>query len=235
MMGLENIPFAFGSDPTRYQSIVKEYFVTGPGAYVRQDGDCRVAWNGLDGSPKTLCPLSLRKRQKQPDDICQSSSTSSSSSPSPTTPSMSSSAIPTQTPDWINNIIIAIYYSEVEPCDGTSNGCDLTYYAYAIGEIGSLPLQECGGALGQGSSSVHFQIETLGGTTEYFTYTVSSDTAGTITGNSLASPIPCSNSSSQVVAWECDLSKRTVYPDWPSPPRQSVSYFHLATCEWILS
>lgn len=240
MMGMETVPIAFGSDPTQYQRIVKDYFNpnTGPGAYVRPGGDCPVAWNGLDGSPNTKCSLSLRKRQEQPDDNCQlSSASSSSSSSSSTVSSMSSSANPTQTPNWNNNIIIAIYYSEVESCDGTSSECHLTYYAYAIGEIGRLPLQECGGALGQGSTSVQFQVETLAGVTETFTYLVSSNSAGTITGNTLASPITCSTSSSHAVAWECSLTKRSVYPDYtpPSHPQQSISYYSLATCEWILS
>ena len=221
MMGLETVPFAFGSDKTQYQRIVKDYFVTGPGAYVRPGGDCRVAWNGLDGSANTVCPLSLRKRQEQPENICQSSSTSSS-------------IIPTQTPNSINEVYITIYYSVLESCDGSTSECDLTYYAYAPKEPGGLPIQECGGALGQGSNPVQFQLDTLTGTVEDFTYSTISGSAGTITGDSLVGPITCTNASSQAVAWTCQLTKRSVYPE-PNTHDSAASYFEWATCDWNLS
>ena len=221
MMGLETVPFAFGSDKTQYQVIVKDYFVTGTGAYVRPGGDCRVAWNGLDGSAKTVCPLSLRKRQEQLENICQSSSTSSS-------------IIPTQTPNSITEVYITIYYSTLESCDTSTSDCDMTYYVYATERPGGLPIQECGGALGQGSNSVQFQLDTLAGISEDFTYSTISGLAGTITGKSLVDPITCTNANSQAVAWTCPLTKRSVYPD-TTPHNTAASYFEWATCEWNVS
>ena len=236
MMGLETVPFSFGSDYTQYQRIVKDYFVTGPGSYVRPGGNARVAWNGLDGSAQTVCPLSLRKRQEQPENICQSSSTSFSVVPTQTaslieSTSASPSVIPTQSASWINEITVTIYYSVVEPCTGTLSECELTYYAYVL--YGSLPLQECGGALGQGSGSVQFQLYTLTGSAENFIYSTSSTNGGTITGDSLGSPITCSNSSSEAVAWSCPLTKRSVYPDPPST--HILKFYEWATCDWNLS
>lgn len=218
MMGLETVPFAFGSDYTQYQRIVKDYFVTGPGSYVRPGGNARVAWNGLDGSAQTVCPLILRKRQEQPENICQSSSTSPS-------------VIPTQTASLINEISITIYYSVVEPCTGTLSECGLTYYAYALD--GNLPLQECGGALGQGSGLVQFQVYTLTGSAENFIYSTSSTNGGTITGNSLGSPITCSDSSSEAVVWNRPLTKRSVYPDPTSA--HVLKFYEWATCDWDMS
>ena len=244
MMGLNRVPFAFGSDITQYQSIVKDYFVYDIGAYVRPGGNAPVAWNGLDGSAANLCPL-LRKRQDQPENICQSSSTSapivptSTSSPivptSTTSPIVStltsSSIIPTQTAGTagkINAVNIAIYYSRVEPCDLAK--CDLTYYAYTLLESTDLPFQECGGAISQGnegSDSFQFQLQTLTGTLETFTYSTSSDSAGTVTGDTLSTPIICSESTSRAEAWQCTLKKRTISPDTTI---YSSVFYKWATC-----
>ncbi|KAK3169726.1 hypothetical protein OEA41_009110 [Lepraria neglecta] len=71
MLGRTTIPFQLGNDITQYQSIAKNYFVAEDGAYVRPRGTYRVAWNGLDGSADTVCPLSLRKRD-DPANICAS-------------------------------------------------------------------------------------------------------------------------------------------------------------------
>ncbi len=64
MMGLPTVPFAFGNDLTKYQTIVKDYFTTGPGSYIRPGGQYLVAWNGLDGRSSTVCPLSVNKREQ---------------------------------------------------------------------------------------------------------------------------------------------------------------------------
>ena len=216
MMGKEDPPFEFGdSDVSQYPSIVKKYFSQGAGAYVRPGGSVRVAWNGLDGRVGTECPLDLRKRQDGEEDDCQSSSTSSSVAPTQIrqSSSTSSSIAPTQTPNSLDEDFIAIYYSVLEPCDGSPSECGLTYYVYATAGSESLPIQECGGALGQGSDSVQFQLDTLTGAVENFAYSPSSDSGGIITGDSLASPVTCSKSTSQAVAWKCTSKKRTLYPD----------------------
>lgn len=223
MMGKEDPPFEFGDSPvSQYPSIVKNYFAQGPGAWVRPGGSVRVAWNGLDGRVGTQCPLNLRKRQDGQGDDCQSSSTSSSIAPTQT----SSSIAPTQTPNSIDEVNIAIYYSVLEPCEGSPSECGLTYYVYAPGPD-NLPIQECGGALGQGSDSVQFQLTTLTGALENFAYSPSSDSGGIITGDSLASPVTCSSSTSQAVAWKCTSKKRTNMPD--ITPHYPV-FYHWASC-----
>lgn len=111
-MGLQTVPFTFGTDITQYQRIVYDYFATGPGGYVRPGGTYRVAWNGLDGSADTVCLLTsgsgrwvFRKRDGSPEqsNICdlQSSSSSMAQKPSSTTePS------PTATLDGLGTLVV---------------------------------------------------------------------------------------------------------------------------------
>lgn len=229
MMGKQNSPFDFGdSDVSQYPSIVKNYFTQGPGAYVRPGGSVRVAWNGLDGRVGTECPINLKKRQDGQGDDCQSSSTSSSIAPTQTP--TSSSIAPTQTPNPFEEVNAAIYYSVLEPCDGSHSECGLTYYVYVPAEPSNLPIQECGGALGQGSSSVQFQLITLTGALDNFTYSPSPGSAGIVTGDSLASPVTCSISTSQAVAWKCPSKKRSNYPDGPATSPHYSVFYNWASC-----
>lgn len=217
MMGKEDPPFDFGdSDVSQYPYIVKNYFTQGQGAFVRPGGSVRVAWNGLDGRVGTQCPLNLKKRQDGQDDDCQSSSTSSS-------------IAPTQTPNSLEEVNLAIYYSVLEPCEGGQSECGLTYYVYVPGDRG-LPIQECGGALGQGSDSVQFQLINLTGALENFIYTPSSSPAGTVTRDSLASPVTCSKSWSQAVAWKCISKKRMNVPDNPPIVPHYPVFYNWASC-----
>lgn len=84
-MGKESCPFEFSGkeeDYPEYQRIVKQYYTDGPGAYVRPGGVWRVAWNGLDGSASTYCPLTVQKRDGEDDnddDTCAQPSSASSS------------------------------------------------------------------------------------------------------------------------------------------------------------
>ena len=222
LMGKQDSPFDFGdSDVSQYPSIVKNHFTQGPGAYVRPGRSMRVAGNGLDGREGTECPLNLKKRQDGQGDDGQSTSTSSSIAPTqttafssiiPTQTPTSSSIAPAQTPNLLDEVNIAIYYSVLEPCDGGKSECGLTYYVYVPAEPENLPIQECSGALGQGSDSVQFQLFTLTGAFANFTYSPSLGSAGMITGDSLASPVTCSISTSQAVAWKCTSKKRLHTP-----------------------
>ena len=233
LMGKETPPFAFGdSEVSQYPSIVRDYFTQGAGAYVRPGGSVRVAWNGLDGRTSTNCPLHLKKRQDGEGDDCQLSSASSSIAPTQATSSTSSSITPTQTANPFSEVNVNIYYSKVEPCDVDSGVCDLTYYAYAPQEPEGLPIQECGGALGQGSDSVQFQLYTLTGASDDFTYTPSSGSGGTITGSSLASPIQCTDSTSQARAWECPATKKRTF--WPDTVIYTYVFYEVAACNWNL-
>lgn len=70
-MGKESCPFNFSGeeeDYPNYQQITKEYYTSGPGAYVRPGGVWRVSWNGLDGRRSTNCPLVVQKRDDHDDD-----------------------------------------------------------------------------------------------------------------------------------------------------------------------
>ena len=94
-IGLEDPPFVIGDDISEFQQTAKDYYVTGPGAYVRPNGQYRVAWNGLDGSRRPVCPPVHKKRQEKLEDICRSVSTASSAS---STISMTSSVSSTISP-----------------------------------------------------------------------------------------------------------------------------------------
>ena len=215
-MGLQTIPFAFGNTKiSQYQSIVKDYFVNGEGAWIRPGGQYRVACNLLDGSAYTDCRYGYgtAKREEQPANICQPSSTSSIS--------------PTQTSNTLDEVSLGIYYSLNEPCEEAPSKCGMTFYVYEIGFDGvSLPIHDCGGDLGQGSDSVQFQIFSSRGVWLNLTYTPSSKSAGTVTGNGI-SPVICSSSTSGEPVWTCSNVKRSE-PGSISAP--DLTYYKWATC-----
>ena len=63
-----NCRYNLGDDITQYSKIVRDYYLTGPGAWQRPHGDVRVAWNHIDGSRDTTCPLEIFKRDGQATD-----------------------------------------------------------------------------------------------------------------------------------------------------------------------
>ena len=84
-MGKDSCPFNFSGkeeDYPEYQQITKKYYTDGPGAYVRPGGVWPVAWNGRDGRARTICPLTVQKRDDEDDDeddTCAQPSSASSS------------------------------------------------------------------------------------------------------------------------------------------------------------
>lgn len=223
-MGRSSVPYNFGDDIKQYQSIVKEYYVSGPGSWERPRSYERTVWNGLDGSASTYCPLSLRKRDPNVNDTCDEPSSTSGATASSTT----SSAPAVQTPEHFE---VLIYYSQQTGCDKSS--CEQTYYIFD--EFFSVVSSICSDQLSQlaqsPASTLSIDFELITGTGDlYFTYSRASDQVGEITGAGLSTPVKCSAAPSPTPSQICKLSKRSLYPD----PNQPITetYYEWATCIW---
>lgn len=231
-MGRTSVPYDFGNDKTQYQTIVRQYHVSGAGSWVRPGSNVRTVWNGLDGSASTYCPLSLRKRDVNVNDTCDEPRSISSAAPSSTftvAPSSTASTAPAvNTPESFE---VFIYYSQQTGCQKGS--CVQTYYIFD--ELASVVSSICSEKLYQlaqspGSHlSIDFELITGWGD-QYFTFSRASDPVGEITGAGLSTPAKCSAAPSPTPSQVCKLSKRTVYPDGSQPVTET--YYAWATCIW---
>ena len=191
--------FGFGNDITQYQQMVKNYYTVGynnrrpalglhpPGAWYRPGSIAAVsvAWNGLDGSQSTICPLTwapdgaFKKRQNtdpaSPPDICAA----------------------------YNSHSVIIYSRAEESCLDSLAICSFEYFVYPVSGPTSIPSNICDGDGFVGSteekypsSSISFTLPTTTGdsTNENlnFVYTwPTDDDPGWVTGGSLIAPVAC--------------------------------------------
>ena len=240
--------FGFGADQTQYQQLVKNYYTVGynrrrpasglhpPGSWYRPGSvaPVPVAWNGLDGSQSTVCPLiwapdgTFKKRQatdlNAPSDICAGYTAHS----------------------------IIIYSRAEVSCLDSKAICPFDYFLYSVSTPTDVPSSICNGTGFIGSTeekipsnSITFTLPTTTGGDNAnenlnFVYTWGTDNyPGWVDGGSLTAPVACvaelSTSLTEVCTLEVPISqqKRSVYPD-NQPRLHPVKYEYaaFARCVW---
>ena len=236
--------YGFGNDKTQYQQLVKNYYTVGynrrrpdlhpPGSWYRPGSYAPVAWNGLDGSQGTVCPLTwapdgaFRKRQTTTDPA--------------TSPDICSS---------YNSHSVIIYSRQEKGC----LTCTFDYFLYSVSTPTGVPSKICDGdgfigtvenAAATGGNSIPFTLPKTGndGANEdlRFVYAWTEDQiAGWISGSSLAAPVACvtelppNSSLSQTCGFEEPDSKRkreAQVGSWPSTYLEEFLYAPFARCVW---
>lgn len=231
---MKTVPIPLGNDPTQFQAIVKTYFTTGRGAYIRLGGVQRVAWNGLDGSANTVCPLSIRKRDDiiDPENICGTSSITSTLASKISTTLASITVTTSARPSTISTSTIAsppaettaassesksegsivVYSSVDEGCDNPPTHCNQTFFVYPVQE-GAQPSDVCNGAIASAlwsTTNIHFELPQLSGGTVDFEYLRTAETdVGSVTGDGLSTAVQCSAAPSPTVTQTCTYTKST--------------------------
>lgn len=206
--GRSPLPYDSGDDIKQYQSIVKQYHVSGPGSWVRPGSNVRTVWNGLDGSTSIYCLLSLRKRDADVDDTCDDPCSTSSAAPAKYTPAQ---------------VAIVIYYSQQTSCSKSSRV--QTFHIYSEPPR-ALPPLNCFAGLSQfaqspgSSQAIGFQLLAGSGALD-FTYSRARDTAGEVTAAPSPTPLQA-----------CKLSNRAVGPIDTTPVTQT--FYEWATSVWYL-
>lgn len=240
--------FGFGADQTQYQQLVKNYYTVGynnrrpalglhpPGSWYRPGSiaPVPVAWNGLDGSQSTVCPLIwapdgiFKKRQatdqNTPSDICAGYTAHS----------------------------IIIYSRAEKSCLDSKSICPFDYFLYSVSTPTGVPPNICNGDGFIGSveeegtsNSISFTLPTTTGDSANgklnFVYTWGTDdNSGWVNGGSLTAPIACvaetSNSSlTEICTLEESNSKqkRAVGPiNQPGIHPVEYVYAAFARCVW---
>lgn len=241
--------FGFGGDITQYQQMVKNYYTVGynnrrpalglhpPGAWyrLRSFSSVSVAWNGLDGSQSTICPLTwapdgaFKKRQN-------------------TDPATSPDICATYTSHSI------IIYSRAEKsCLDSLSICSFDYFLYSVSGPTSIPSSICNGEGFIGfaeekypSNSISFTLPRITGDNANenldFVYTwLSDDDSGWVTGGSLIAPVACvaESASNPSLTETCILEepdsqqKRAVGPiGEPNTHPVTYVYASFARCVW---
>ena len=234
--------YGFGNDKTKYQQLVKDYHTVGynrrkpalhpPGSWYRPGSFAPVAWNGLDGSKTTVCPLTwtpdgaFKKRQAT----------------DPATSSDICSAYKSRS---------VIIYSRVEK--GCLNCLD-NYYLYSVSSPTGVPSKICNGDGFIGSvenapppgTSIPFTLpKTTGDSADEdlkFVYAwTAADDPGSISGGDLTAPIACvtellaSFALLQTCSFEAPNSERKREAQaipWPSTHLEEYVYAPFARCVW---
>lgn len=234
--------FGFGDDKTQYQQLVKNYYTVGynkrkpnqhpPGSWYRPKSFAAVAWNGLDGSQRTVCPLTWA-----PDGTFKKRQTGDPATSSDICSKYNSHSV--------------VIYSRVESGCLT---CALDYYVYSVSDPTGVPSKICNGGGFIGSvekaaatgSSIPFTLpKTADDAADedlkfVYTWTLGQP-AGWISGGSLAVPVSCvaeltsKSSPSQTCSFEASNSeqKRAAQVfSWPTTHLQKYDYAPFARCVW---
>ena len=238
--------YGFGNDKTKYQQLVKDYYTVGynrrkpalhaPGSWYRPGSFAPVAWNGLDGSRKTVCPLTWT-----PDGTFKKRQTTD-----PATSSDICSAYKSHS--------VIIYSREEKSCLNTLSSCEKDYYLYSVSGPTGVPSNICNGDGFIGSienakptgNSIPFTLpETTGDSADedlHFVYAWTSFLdSGSISGGNLTAPIACVTETLaisppwQTCSFEVSNSERKreaqVMP-WPSTHFEDYVYAPFARCVW---
>lgn len=256
------LSYAQSAWPT-YQRIVKNYYTVGyssrnpsahpPGSWYRTGNSLPVAWNGLDGTQKTLCRKRLfpaapggvgwvKKREANDDgenpaveSVCAAFSSSPTSS---TTTSSAPSATPT-----VSSKGSIVIYSAQRDCD-ISQICPVTWYLYSVAEADDYPSDVCTAssiAQHEGvwfTNSINFSLKGTDGT---FVYSwTNDDGAGSVTGPGIPTPISCTSAPRPTPSTTCESTKlvdrKREYSPPAIPPYRPTVYHYLyeewASCNW---
>lgn len=235
--------YGFGRDITQYQQLVKNYYTVGyngrnralhpPGSWYRPGTYAPVAWNGLDGSQSTICPLSwppngaLKKRDTTDPatspDICAAYSYHS----------------------------VIIYSRAEKSClDSSEPICSFEYFLYAVSNPSDTPSDICNGAgfIGSAaesfpSNSISFNLPKNSGDSAnenldfLYTWTMD-DVSGWVTGDDLTAPVACVEETSNLslvqtcALKEYDSAQRRAIVPIPEPPDVAYVYAGFASCVW---
>lgn len=187
--------YGFGKDITQYQQLVKNYYTIGynrrrptlhpPGSWYRPGSYAPVAWNGLDGSQSTVCPLlwppggALKKRDTTDPatspDICAAYSYHS----------------------------VIIYSCAEKSCLDIKSICPFDYFLYSVSGPTDTPSDICNGAGFIGSTaktgpsnSIAFTLPKTSGDSVNkdldFVYSwTTDDDSGWVTGGNMTAPVAC--------------------------------------------
>ena len=235
--------YGFGNDITQYQQLVKNYYTVGyngrnarshpPGSWYRPRSYAPVAWNGLDGSQSTVCPLSwppggvLKKRDTNDPatspDICAAYSYHS----------------------------VIIYSRAEKSCLETKAICPFDYFLYSVSGPTDTPSDICNGAGFIGSTketipsnSIAFTLPKLSSDSVNenldFVYSwETDDNSGWVTGGSLTAPVACvadlsnlSLTQTCVLAESDSQQRRAVIPITPQVHDVTYEYAAFASCTW---
>ena len=235
-----------------YQRIIKNYYTVGyssrnpaahpPGSWYRNGKPYPVAWNGLDGTRKTLCTKRLlpggpggagwiKKRETDDDDenpAVESVCAAFSSSPTTT------SSAPSATPTVSSQGSIVVYFA-VEVCDAQL--CPYKFLLYPVATAGDHPSNVCTAssiAEDDGiwfTNSMSFSLKGIEGTFVYEWTNV--DNAGSVTGPGIPTPVSCTSAPRPTPSTKCEsVSLYGRKRDVPDRYVTVYNYQEWASCNW---
>lgn len=236
--------YGLGNDITQYQQLVKNYYTVGynrrrpnlhpPGSWYRPGKYAPVAWNGLDGSRSTVCPLIL-----SPDGVLKKRETTD----------------PATSPDicaaYTSHSVI-IYSRAEQSCLDSLSLCTFEFFLYSVSDPTGVPSSICNGDGFIGSvqeaplsNSIAFTLPATTGDSGNdlnFEYSWNSDDdSGWVTGSSLTAPVACVSepTSNSSLTQTCTLEesdskrKRSVGPiEQPDTHPVNYVYTAFARCVW---